>query len=983
MYEIFGPYQLIDRLASGGMAEIFKAKTSGHSGFEKILVIKRLHPRYTQTPEFVEMLKDEAKTAVALSHANIVQIFDLGRVQEHYYIAMEYINGRDLNQLMNKLKENRGLIPVEAALYLVSEVCSGLDYAHRQRDAQGRLLRLIHRDISPQNIMISIEGEVKIVDFGIAKSIASHQETEAGVIKGKFCFMSPEQARGQRLDHRTDIFSAGIMLYELLAGRPMYDNQDDHQLLQQVRNAQFFPLEELRPDLPRAIHKLVNKALSLDREQRYPSARHLQHALEKVMQRCGYMFSRFQLGQLLTTNYPHLSSNQEEVINNYDDFDHEEVSLISDYEAQQRHDGDWDIPEFTDELEDLDLEEIELEEHTNPSYRKNSGDSAQPGLYSRSATPVPVGSGSNGHHNYAPAAPSPSHQNLFDPRYDRPNPSALGVSGHAQVTQPPQGVRPPIDQEELYSAASPQRYEGVASLSEERDSFGVQVDSTMILDDEPPAFVGPSKGKRSTPELGPKPKRKGKPKMVSSQNTMERVFVVFKDGLTLAKGFLGDPRWRYVIAAFLFVSLFTFAVVLKSYLRVSKVRKAISMSSSTTASRPKPPISTLGAVGDLKLVDSPTQDPPSNSLNTNLESSGFTSRLAQRVEARRAESRRAKRMRDESRRDESRRDDYRRDEGRRDEGRRDEGRRNEGRRDDGRRDDYRRDDGRRDDDEPNERSLTSSSQSEFNDDPLDRSGRPRSEDRSRMGFDDGRDQDSERSRSSSTRSIRVQTEPPGAEVAINDEWHSSTTPISAHLPIGQMTQLTFSKEGYEELREKVWPRDDETVLRFTLKAQMGHLIINSDPPGVTIKRDGETLGETPYDREDIPLKPAEFRVELSKQGYKSKAYRMSWLNADRGTLELETTLEKNVAPQAKKRQRRRTSRPKPRKPSGSGYMSVKASRWGHLFVDNRFVKEGKIVLKHRVSAGRHRVKFCFEGDRGNCAQKSVSINNGAHEKIFF
>ncbi|MBM4291084.1 MAG: serine/threonine protein kinase, partial [Deltaproteobacteria bacterium] len=255
MQELFGPYQLIERIAAGGMAEIFKARTLGQYGFEKTLAIKRLHPRYTQHPEFVEMLKQEAKIAVGLSHPNIVQIFDLGRVQEHFFIAMEYIHGRDLNQTFNRLNTRRERWPLEAALYVLSQVCAGLDHAHRQRGPDGQLLRLIHRDVTPQNVMVSTEGDVKLVDFGIAKVLNSTHETEAGIIKGKFCFMSPEQAHGARLDHRTDIFSAGIVLYELLAGRPLYDDSDDQRLLTRVRSARFQPLSELRPDLPGALFR--------------------------------------------------------------------------------------------------------------------------------------------------------------------------------------------------------------------------------------------------------------------------------------------------------------------------------------------------------------------------------------------------------------------------------------------------------------------------------------------------------------------------------------------------------------------------------------------------------------------------------------------------------------------------------------------------------------------------------------------------------
>lgn len=912
MYEIFGPYQLIEKLASGGMAEIFKARTFGHSGFEKTLVIKRLHPRYTQTPEFVEMLKEEAKTAVGLSHANIVQIFDLGRVQEHYYIAMEYINGRDLNQLMNRCKEQRATVPAEAALYITTEVCAGLDFAHRQRDLNGKLLRLIHRDVSPQNIMVSQEGEVKIVDFGIAKSLASQQETEAGVIKGKFCFMSPEQARGQKLDHRTDIFSAGIMLYELLTGQAMYDNTDDHQLLQQVRNAQFVPIESLRPDLPSAIHKVVNRALSKDKEKRYPSARHLQHALEKVMQKSGLMFSRFQLGQLLSGYFPQLAPIEDDILNSYDEFENEEVSLISDYKAQYNNRGDWEVPEFTDEMEELEIED--LEEFTDEVDRQVIVESEAQAL-SRNATPVPIqrtGAHAYQAQAYAPAAPPRNDAHLYDPSYQAPGyqntdygskSTPLGVAGHAQVTQPPKSAPVPIDQQSLYSSEVP----SVGKVPPVRRSQGMrndpfaQVDSTMVLDDEDPRSAK-KKEKYSRP-IKAIPKRK--PKVSSISQYTAAIFSNFNR-------LVNDPVGRYLIAGLGFVFVFTLAQVVKKQFAgsPSKAKQSTLQLGIKTSEKPR--------------VTQVSQRPPSLNSQQPSRSQNIQSSFSPRPVVRNTSPKQSQDL-----------------------------------------------------NFTNDVKINSNFNQKSYQANVQRSIQGNQAQSSNL--------QAPVVQAPSTMMLRVETDPPGAEVSVNDEWQSRTTPISVELTVGKMAVLTFSKEGYEERREKVWPQLNQRFINFSLQAQSGHLIINTSPVGVTITRDGEVIGKTPFERENFPLKPTEFKIELSKSGYLPKAYRMSWLNADRGTLELDATLTavEKPKPRKKRKKRRRSRTRRTSRPSGSGFVSVKAARWGHLFVDNRFVKEGKIVLRHKLSAGRHRVKFCFEGDRANCVQKSVSISNGDHQKVFF
>ena len=299
MQEMFGRYILLERIAIGGMAEIFKAKSPGLGGFEKILAIKRLHPRYSQDADFIEMLIDEARITVELAHSNIGQIFDLGKVDDHYFIAMEYIDGRDLYRVMKRLKDRDIRCPIDGAAYITMEACAGLDYAHRKKDSRGRPLNIVHRDVSPQNVLVSFEGDVKIVDFGIAKAALRAYETESGIIKGKFYYMSPEQAKGEPLDHRTDVFSMGIVLYEMLTGDLLYKDDDDVTLLSRVRRAEIEPPSLMRPEVPRSLEEIVMKALARERADRYPSAQHMQRDLARFLRNSGAVFNKSRLGQLM------------------------------------------------------------------------------------------------------------------------------------------------------------------------------------------------------------------------------------------------------------------------------------------------------------------------------------------------------------------------------------------------------------------------------------------------------------------------------------------------------------------------------------------------------------------------------------------------------------------------------------------------------------------------------------------------------------
>ncbi|MBU0553838.1 protein kinase [Myxococcota bacterium] len=274
------------------MAEIHLAKATSIGGFEKLLALKVIHPKFSQDREFIDMLIDEAKITVQLTHMNICQIFDLGQIDGTFYIAMEFIDGKDLYQLLVKCSELDIAIPFDILTFVAIEACAGLHYAHTRSDNYGRPLNIIHRDISPQNILVSYDGEVKVVDFGIAKASQRSKETESGVIKGKFFYMSPEQAFGRPLDARTDLFSMGICLYEMVTGEMLYNEEKALLLLEKVRKAEIPNMRAKRPDLPPELEQLILKALARDREHRFNDCAEMQRALSSFLYRSWPGFGR-------------------------------------------------------------------------------------------------------------------------------------------------------------------------------------------------------------------------------------------------------------------------------------------------------------------------------------------------------------------------------------------------------------------------------------------------------------------------------------------------------------------------------------------------------------------------------------------------------------------------------------------------------------------------------------------------------------------
>ena len=294
----FGKYTLIRRLALGGMAELFLALQRSVAGFEKIIVVKRVLPNLAQDQSFIEMLLAEARIAATLNHPNVAHIYDVGEVDGQFYIAMEHIHGEDLRSLVRQMKnKNVTAFPLEHALAIVLGSCAGLAYAHDKRDLDGEPMGIVHRDVSPQNILVTFGGDVKLVDFGIAKAGRSTMEdTDGGQLKGKVPYMSPEQAQGLPLDSRSDIFSLGIILHELCTGRRLFRGKNEMETLRRIVEDEYPRPRELNPSLHPRLEEIILRSLEKDPARRYQSARDMQGDLEDFIRSEQLKVSSISLG---------------------------------------------------------------------------------------------------------------------------------------------------------------------------------------------------------------------------------------------------------------------------------------------------------------------------------------------------------------------------------------------------------------------------------------------------------------------------------------------------------------------------------------------------------------------------------------------------------------------------------------------------------------------------------------------------------------
>lgn len=292
-------YQVIERIDAGGMAEVFKAESTSMQGFQKLVAIKRVLPSLTQNERFVRMFLDEAKVSLHLNHTNCVQVFDLGIADGTYFIVMEFVNGTNLKNILEELARRNHVLPLEQVVYIAIEICKGLAHAHDKKDLDGRPLHIVHRDISPPNVLMSREGEVKITDFGLAKAQSQVETTDPGVVKGKFGYLSPEAANGEEVDPRTDIFAVGILLWEMLIGRRLFLGKTDYETLKQVQVAKIPPMSQYRSDIPHQLEEIVARALAKDINRRYQDCRSLANALADFLYSYGRPVTSFDLSRLV------------------------------------------------------------------------------------------------------------------------------------------------------------------------------------------------------------------------------------------------------------------------------------------------------------------------------------------------------------------------------------------------------------------------------------------------------------------------------------------------------------------------------------------------------------------------------------------------------------------------------------------------------------------------------------------------------------
>ena len=271
----FQKYTVLERIEAGGMAEVFRGKVSTVEGIQKLVAIKRVLPSLTKNSKFVRMFLDEARLAMQLSHANVVHVYDMGAADGTYFLVMEYIDGTDLKHVCEEFRAGGRRMPLAVTLYVISEVCKALAYAHELRDMEGQPLHIVHRDVSPPNILLSRSGEVKLADFGLAKAQSQVESTDPGVVKGKFSYLSPEAAHGEDVDTRADVFAVGVLLWELITGRRLFLGDSDRETLELVRRCRVPSLAGTHADVGDELAGLVAKALARNPEDRWQSAREL------------------------------------------------------------------------------------------------------------------------------------------------------------------------------------------------------------------------------------------------------------------------------------------------------------------------------------------------------------------------------------------------------------------------------------------------------------------------------------------------------------------------------------------------------------------------------------------------------------------------------------------------------------------------------------------------------------------------------------
>ena len=300
----FGDYVIVKHLSTGGMAEVYLARMSGVGGFTKPVALKLILPHLAADSMFIKMFLDEARLAVALSHDHIAQILDLGEKEGRYYIAMEFAHGRDLQQISNKTRKTGRLLPLPYAAKIISQIAEGLYYAHTKTNPQGQSLGIVHRDVSPHNVILTFDGTAKLIDFGVAKARISYQEEEEGILKGKFSYMSPEQIRGMPVDPRSDIFALGIVLWEICTGAKLYRESSELLTMEAILRKPVPKPREMRGDMPPDLEAIILKALAKRAVDRFQNAQEMHQALEGYLGRSGWTVGSPHLAEFMKKLFP-------------------------------------------------------------------------------------------------------------------------------------------------------------------------------------------------------------------------------------------------------------------------------------------------------------------------------------------------------------------------------------------------------------------------------------------------------------------------------------------------------------------------------------------------------------------------------------------------------------------------------------------------------------------------------------------------------
>ena len=306
----FGPYDLTERISVGGMAEVFRAT---HRDSGRVVALKRILPSVSADEEFIELFHDEALIARQLEHPNIARIYDVGQVNGNHYIALEHIQGRPLRTLIDRAHSRGERLPMEIGAHIMAEVAQGLDYAHVRKNPHGQPLGIVHRDVSPQNILISYGGEVKLIDFGIAKAAGKLTRTQAGSIKGKMGYMSPEQVRGEGIDRRSDVFALGICLWEVLTLERLFDAPNELLMIEKIRSGEIVPPSAANPLVPAELDRIVLKALAKNVDARYASASDFQADLRAYLRSQGVAVDAARVASFMARLFPEAATGRAEI----------------------------------------------------------------------------------------------------------------------------------------------------------------------------------------------------------------------------------------------------------------------------------------------------------------------------------------------------------------------------------------------------------------------------------------------------------------------------------------------------------------------------------------------------------------------------------------------------------------------------------------------------------------------------------------------